>query len=396
MALGFLAGLATPADAASRKIKDLTAATSKNRGGTAKAPFGDMPKGPLQLVVSLAHQNVTLYSNGQRIAQAPVSTGTPSRPTPTGVFSIIEKDRWHHSNLYDNAPMFYMHRLTWSGVAMHEGVLPGVPASHGCIRLPREFAARLWAVSKLGVRVVVARNDVAPQDFDHPQLFARAQRPAESPAAAELPFDTLRPSLSELNISAAPPIRLVLATAVTTPGDGVRSAEQSSDATETAPVVTDPGLLKKAVEPPKRSGQVAVFVSRKEKKIFVRQGFVPLFDMPIEIANPDQPLGTHVFTALELKADGQMRWNAITMPSEGARAAATGTQKTGRKAERVAAQAEARPLVTAAQALERVQFPPEALERIRELLVPGSSLIISDYGLGTETGRSTEFIVVTR
>ena len=105
-------------------------------------------KGVLQINVSLATQRVTVFSNGVRVVQAPVSTGTASHPTPMGVFSIIEKDRFHRSNIYHNAPMFFMQRLTWSGVAMHEGVLPGVPASHGCIRLPREFAAAALADDK--------------------------------------------------------------------------------------------------------------------------------------------------------------------------------------------------------------------------------------------------------
>ena len=81
--------------------------------------------------------------------QARVSTGTPGHPTPMGVFSVIEKDRYHRSNLYDSAPMFYMHRLTWSGVAMHEGILPGYAASHGCIRMPTDFVSRLWQPARL-------------------------------------------------------------------------------------------------------------------------------------------------------------------------------------------------------------------------------------------------------
>src|SRR4029453_5184085 len=122
-------------------------------------------KGGLSVIISIDKQHLTLYSDGQPIAHSRVSTGVPGHPTPTGVFSVIQKDRWHRSNLYDNAPMYYMQRITWSGVAMHEGLLPGVPASHGCIRLPREFAARLWGVTKLGVRVVVAQQEVVPQDF---------------------------------------------------------------------------------------------------------------------------------------------------------------------------------------------------------------------------------------
>ena len=116
-----------------------------------RQPFGEnMPKGPLQLMVSINEQRAVLYSNGVRVAETKVSTGTASHPTPTGVFSIIQKNRWHRSNLYGNAPMFYMHRLTWSGIALHEGHLPGFAASHGCIRMPTEFVSRLWNVSKHG------------------------------------------------------------------------------------------------------------------------------------------------------------------------------------------------------------------------------------------------------
>ena len=149
--------------------------------------FGAVPKGPLQIVVSIADQHVTLYSNGVRVTQSPVSTGVPGRPTPTGVFSIIQKDRFHHSNLYSNAPMPFMERITWSGVALHEGPLPGYPASHGCIRLTHDFAARLWQITRLGVRVIVARNDVVPADFAHPHLFEPKTKPPEPPVGGNDP-----------------------------------------------------------------------------------------------------------------------------------------------------------------------------------------------------------------
>ena len=176
MALALLASLAVPADAAGGKL------AGKSRSEPAKSAFAEMPKGPLQFVISIRKQHVTLYSNGQRVAQSPVSTGAPGHATPTGIFSIIEKDRWHHSNLYDNAPMYFMQRLTWSGVAMHEGALPGYAASHGCIRMPHDFAARLWTLTKLGARVVIVHDDVAPQDFDDPRLFVHKEKPAPAPA----------------------------------------------------------------------------------------------------------------------------------------------------------------------------------------------------------------------
>src|SRR2546430_3535904 len=107
----------------------------------------------------------TLYSDGQPIAYSRVSTGVPGHPTPTGVFSVIQKDRWHHSNIYSNAPMPFMQRITWSGVALHQGVVTGRPASHGCIRLTHDFARRLWSLTKVGVRVIVARDEVAPVEI---------------------------------------------------------------------------------------------------------------------------------------------------------------------------------------------------------------------------------------
>src|SRR5690349_16818715 len=188
VALAFIAGFVGSADAARYSRTQ----TVKKRDSS-KQPFGELPKGPLQMVVSIGGQHVTLYANGQRIEQSRVSTGTPGHPTPMGVFSVIEKDRYHRSNLYDSAPMFYMHRLTWSGVAMHEGVLPGFAASHGCIRMPTGFVSRLWQISKLGVRVVIARNDPVPYEFDHPKLFNPRSRPVLSSAE---PLDGLRSTAS--------------------------------------------------------------------------------------------------------------------------------------------------------------------------------------------------------
>jgi hypothetical protein len=142
--------------------------------------FGEIPKGPLQIVVSIARQHVTLYSNGVRVAQSPVSTGVAGHATPTGVFSVIQKDRYHRSNIYSNAPMPFMQRITWSGIAMHEGPLPGHPASHGCIRLTHDFATRLWVTTKLGARVIVARDDVVPLGFAHARLFMPKPKPSDS------------------------------------------------------------------------------------------------------------------------------------------------------------------------------------------------------------------------
>jgi hypothetical protein len=414
VALTFIAGFVGSADAAYRYGRTQTI---KKRDVPIKQPFGELPKGPLQMVVSIGQQHVTLYADGKRIAQAKVSTGTPSHPTPTGVFSIIEKDRWHRSNLYDNAPMFYMQRLTWSGVAMHEGILPGYAASHGCIRLPTDFASRLWVTTKLGVRVVVARNDPAPYEFNHPKLFNPLLKPV---AQVSGPQPGLRSTIASAEL--AGPVTLAQASAddVGRTSDGVEqppppapaveapAASQAAEASsEAEPEKRDPTEAEprkplpprnRAAEPIKRAGQVAVLVSKREKKIFVRQGFIPLFDMPIEIANPDQPLGTHVFTAMEVKDDGtRMRWNAITMPAEHSSSPVdVRSKRGGKKVEQPVPLAHAKAPSSAAEALERIKLPPEAVERISELLTPGSSLVVSDHGLGRETGRYTEFIVLTQ
>jgi hypothetical protein len=489
--------------------------------------FGEMPKGPLQIVVSIGSQKVTLYSNGVRVAQGPVSTGVPGHPTPMGVFSVIEKDRYHHSNIYSGAPMPFMQRVTWSGVALHEGVLPGYPASHGCIRMSHDFAQKLWPVTKLGVRVIIARNDVAPVEFEHPKLFTPKLKPPEAQVAMKPTTDgmnTVRPiKLAQVNeaqanetqangtqanepdagkepTAAAPPdtpaakpaaeptadtaadrpaeqttaqpAQPAQALETIKPAEDVKAAETAPPAepAEEAPKATGtaeplqpaapplvPSDLRKSVEAPqpvepakpvevtpavaqpspaeavpagsdsvkpaptvepakpaapprskaadqpaKRIGQVAVFVSRKEKKIFVRQGMIPLFEMPVVIEAPDQPLGTHVFTAMTVTNEGSgMRWNLMTIHTDPSAPAIEPRESRRKSREQPNATAQ-RPVAhlkapsNAAEALERVEFPKEAVDRISELLTPGSSLVISDEGLGRETGRYTEFIVLTR
>jgi len=115
-----------------------------------------VPAGPLVMVISLDEQRAYVYRNGLRIGVSTVSTGKKGYETPTGVFTILQKKKDHKSNLYDDAPMPFMQRLTWSGVALHAGRLPGYPASHGCVRLPYEFARRLFDVTTFNMTVVVA------------------------------------------------------------------------------------------------------------------------------------------------------------------------------------------------------------------------------------------------
>src|SRR6516164_9779188 len=251
VAVAFLAGLTSSSDAyfrgfgysafaggwyggySSRRVRVTSHSHRERSEPKTDVGFGELPKGPLQIAVNISTQRVTLYSNGIRVAQGPVSTGVPGHPTPRGVFSIIEKDRYHHSNLYSGAPMPYMQRITWSGVAIHEGVLPGHPASHGCIRTSHDFAQKLWPITKLGVRFLVTTTEVTPSDFSHPKLFVPLPKPPEAGIAANGATE---------GRSARMPIRLA---------DNAPAAEAGA-APAAAPAVTTE--LRKSVEMP-TSGQ---------------------------------------------------------------------------------------------------------------------------------------------
>lgn len=128
------------------------------------------PTGPVAIVVSIPQQRVHVYRNGLRIAVSTCSTGKPGHSTPTGVFVILEKDKNHHSSTYNNAPMPNMNRLTWSGIALHAGNLPGYPASHGCVRLPLDFSAKLFTVTHLGTPVIITGSHTDPWELTHPGM----------------------------------------------------------------------------------------------------------------------------------------------------------------------------------------------------------------------------------
>src|SRR5580704_14069627 len=137
-------------------------------------------------IVSIMSQQVTFYDADGWILRAPVSTGTTGRETPAGVFAVIEKDQDHHSTLYDDAWMPNMQRITWNGLALHGGPLPGYAASHGCVRMPFDFAEKLFDKTRIGMRVIISPNDAVPVEFSHPALFVpNAAAIAAAPARAE-------------------------------------------------------------------------------------------------------------------------------------------------------------------------------------------------------------------
>lgn len=316
-------------------------------------PVKEQVTGPLQLVISLQSQSISVFDQGRQIATSRISSGRVGNTTPTGAFTIIEKRRFHRSNIYSNAPMPFMQRITYSGIALHEGVLPGYPASHGCIRLPGDFAARLFAMSNVGARVVVVREAIEPRPFAHPRLLPYRPRALETALDDALPEDgALWPRAAAEAVASGPRVRTADASA------GIASR-------------SDARALRLARQ---RSSPVSIFISRKEGRLYARQRMEPMLESPVTFRNGDRALGVHVFTALGLEDDGtSVRWNVMSL-SEG-----TGG-------------------LDAAGALEAIDIPAYAAQRLSELMVTGSSLIIADVGLGYETSRQggTDFIVVTK
>src|SRR5262249_4326727 len=202
------------------------------------------PDGPVVIVVSLPDQLVTVYRNGVRIAVSTCSTGRPGHTTPTGTFVILQKDVDHHSSLYDDAPMPYMERLTWGGVALHAGNLPGYPASHGCVRLPRAFAQQLYGITHLGTTVIIGdRNSVPADVLDSGMLISQ------------------------------------------------HTAEIANKAVEQAKTTAQAAPPAKGAE----SQAVSAVISTKEKRIVVFVNGVPAFEDTVTLQQPDLPFGTHIF-----------------------------------------------------------------------------------------------------
>jgi hypothetical protein len=470
---------------ARRSVKARSRASEKAEGkaGRAADKAPPIPSGPLHVIVSIDKQRATLFADGQPVASTAISSGTHDHPTPMGVFTVIQKDRHHISNLYD-ASMPYMQRITWSGSALHQGPLPGYPASHGCVRLTESFAQLLWKTTKMGARVIVTRPEVAPLEFAHARLFvpkpkmvaappAAVPVPAPAPVVAAEPATTssvtkVRTAANTTAVTIASVVgdatkavttavvtEPVASTAVEQPtkqsdtyGVGstrgpteVKAAEAHSaqaklvEATvvATKPVETKPAEFQQVEAKPVEARSIpiavpapapnivderpktmpaatvqeangrpiSVFVSLKENKLYVRQGWKPLFDAPVSFEHPEQPIGTHVYTAMSAKAEGGLRWTVVSIPSSFRRAAEAKNADSGRKGRREHA-AKAVEIVapipnpSPSAALDRIVMPPELVDRIAEMITPGSSLIVSDNKLSDETGEYTDFIVLTR
>ncbi len=341
----------------------------RDRPEQAESKPSRMPDGPINIVISIGSQRLWVYDKRGLLETSIVSTGVNGFPTPTGVFAILDKEVQHYSNIYGGASMPFMQRLTMSGVALHSGMTTGRPASHGCIRLPHAFAIKLFRLTTLGARVIIAPNEPAPVAIEHASLFVRKPAP---PVAAE-DVDTSR--------------AVVVATA-----SGFDLQKATGDARVGKITAWRAGVL--------QAMPISVFVSKAEGKVFVRHGFRTLFEAPAVIRNAERLLGTHVFTATELKDDGMaMRWWVVSVPASDQPSA------NSRKVSR-ASRSESEPMLlgaggppaTPAEALDRIELPQEARERISQLVSPGSTLIVSDHGHNREMRENgtTDFVVLTR
>ncbi len=403
---------APPADAAPRQARpeQTTEAAAPRHAGE-----------PIMAIVSIKSQKVTIYDADGWVLRAPVSTGTTGRETPPGVFSVVQKDKDHRSSLYDDAWMPHMLRITWNGLALHGGPLPGYAASHGCVRMPFGFAQKLFDKVGIGTRVIISPSDAEPVELSHPALFvpnsgAIAAAPARAETLAREADEATRLAQQTKNAAAlavkeAAPLaaalrklELALAAAKTDQAraraedqkqkaaakveelqrqldaaranaksklDAAAAAQNATKMAETkqADAAKAASEAKLALEP------VSIFISRATQKLYVRRNthkrlpdggelFDATIEVPVTIRDPDKPIGTHVFTAMA-RTDRGLRWTAVTIDrGDDAKAA-----------------------------LDRIALPHDVLDRIAATALPRSSIVISDEPLHRETNYRTEFVV---
>src|SRR5215469_10102177 len=428
MTLAAMAALsALTADAAASQARPAPAAEA-----TAPRDAGE----PIMAIVSIKTQQVTFYDAAGWILRAPVSTGTKGRETPAGVFAIIEKDKDHHSTLYDDAWMPNMQRITWNGIALHGGPLPGYAASHGCVRMPYDFAEKLFDKTRIGMRVIISPNDAAPVEFSHPALFvpnakavavappraetlareaaeaaktadeakkaaATAAREAASLTAslrkleslktradAELAFvdkalaaaktDQARARAEDRKQKAAPKAAEAgthfdaAKTEATSKLAAAAAAKDAAKAAETKKA----DAAKAANEAKLALEPVSVYISRATQKLYVRRN-----------THKPWPDGGEVFDAtIEVpvtirnpdKPIGTHVFTAVARNDAGLRWTAV-TIDNGDDAK---------------DALDRITIPQDVLDRIGPTAVPRSSIIVSDEPLSRETNYRTEFVAV--
>jgi hypothetical protein len=392
---------------------------------------------PIMAIVSIKGQQVTFYDADGWIMRAPVSTGTTGRETPAGIFALLEKEKEHRSTLYDDAEMPNMQRITWNGIALHGGPLPGYAASHGCIRMPYGFAEKLFDRTRIGMRVIISPENTEPVDFSHPALPVPSKEAiAAAPARAEaLPREAAEAAkkadeakkavvaaareavalkaalrkLEALKKNADAELAFAdkaIANAKTDEAKAKAEEVKQKAATKAADLATqldtakaDPKLKPEAAIAAKDAAKaadarkaetaraaseaklalepVSIYISRATQKLYVRR--------PTHKPAPDG--GGIVFDAtIEVPVTirnperriGTHVFTAVARTDEGLRWTAVSVENEG----------------GAKDALDRVTIPKDVLDRIGPTVVPRSSIVISDEPLSAETNYRTEFVAV--
>ena len=392
---------------------------------------------PLMAIVSIKSQQVTFYDAEGWILRAPVSTGTEGRETPAGVFAIVERKPDHRSNMYDDAWMPHLQRITWNGIALHGGPLPGYAASHGCVRMPFGFAEKLFDKTRIGMRVIISPNDAAPVEFSHPALFvpkaeaiaaasARAEplarEAAEAARAAEEAKRTaattaretasLTSSLRKLELlkrsadsEFASADKTLAATktdqakaraedrkqkaaakateAVTRLDTAKADAKSKLDAAAAAKDAAKAAEARKAASAKAASEAklalepVSIYISRATQKLYVRRNtHKPAPDGGGEVF--DSSIEVPVTIRNPDRPIGTHVFTAVARNDTGLRWTAVTIDDAN----------------NAKDALDRITIPQDVLNRIAPTALPRSSIIISDEPLSAETNYRTEFVAV--
>ena len=388
-------------------------------------------------IVSIKTQHVTFYDAEGWILRAPVSTGVKERETPAGIFAVIEKDKDHHSSMYDDAWMPNMQRITWNGVALHGGPLPGYAASHGCVRMPFGFAEKLFDKTRIGMRVIISPNDAAPVEFSHPALFMpNAEAVAAAPAHAETlareaaeaaktadeakkaaataaretasltsslrklellkrsadaelasadkalaaaKTDEAKARAEELKQKAA-----AKATEAATQLDTAKAdAKSKLDAAAAAKDAAKAAETKKAASAKAASDAklalepVSIYISRATQKLYVRRNtHKPAPDGGGEVF--DSTIEVPVTIRNPEKPIGTHVFTAMARNEDGLRWTAVTIDDAD----------------DAKDALDRITIPQDVLDRIAPTALPRSSIVVSDEPLSKETNYRTEFVAV--
>ena len=330
---------AGPATAIEKGTREKAQASNLKPGQFVWEPQAS-PEGPIDIVISLARQRLYVYRNGVPIGRSTISSGSKGRGTPPGVYMILEKNLTHHSNKYHEASMPYMERLTWGGLAIHAGNLPGYPESHGCVHVPLDFAKELYGVSEIGDAVLIANGETKPAATADPNLlFSEPSAAAPTPAPdAPLPTDgSPAPTAAAPDASSAMP--------------SASPSAMPSASPEPSPAAAPAFTWQPDASP---HGPVSIVFTSADKHIYVFRKGVEIGRADIGGPDAGHPYGNYVYVSLsQAFPDGTRQWKLL------------GTGDGSPPPD----------LQTLAKTLT---VTPEFRQKMQGIIVPGTTLVITD------------------